>query len=68
MDLLESLAPSQELKVVSNQDLLIRWYKRRGYREVKRFSIATMIPLTHLKRTDLDFVVMRMGEQVKAVE
>ena len=39
----------------------IRWYERRGYKEVKRFPIATTIPLTHLKRTDLDFVVMRMG-------
>lgn len=57
LDFAESLTEISEIEVVSCRTDVIPMYERRGYKPVDRVPITSILPLDHLTRLDLDFII-----------
>ena len=58
MDFVESLAPIQQVGVVSCRSDVMPIYEGRGYVAVRRDPLNEHVPMKTLTRNDLEYVIM----------
>ena len=59
MEFAESFAKISQIEVVSCRMDILPIYKKRGYKEVRRFPSEEYIPKNELTRSGLEMIVMQ---------